>query len=166
MKQRHYAVYVETVWNGKDYSRACSSVYLCDIDGCNTGQMITLTMCGGKDEGQAVMLRKATLAALNRVLAEMVEAGSEIMLYINCGYIRNALMQKQYQRWQQNGWKTEQGTDLPEGSDQWQKLLALFGTMTVLPIQKGVWEQDIEIAKMLLQTAELGAMTPEERKNA
>lgn len=107
MTQRHYDIYVESVWNCAS-SKACSSVYLLDrAIGC-CGMITTFTF-GKKDGNQAEMLRTATLAALNRTLSESVESGSKVSLYINCGYVRNVLIQKRYQQWQNNGWETEQG---------------------------------------------------------
>ena len=66
MTQRHYDIYVETVWNCAS-SKACSSVYLLDrAIGC-CGMITTFTF-GKEDGNQAEMLRTATLAAhfLNR----------------------------------------------------------------------------------------------------
>ena len=116
MTQRHYDIYVETVWNCAS-SKACSSVYLLDrAIGC-CGMMTTFTF--GKEGGnQAEMLRTATLAALNHTLSESVESGSKVSLYINCGYVRNVLIQKRYQQWQNNGWETEQGRPVAE-ADLW-----------------------------------------------
>lgn len=124
--------------------------------------MITTFTFGKKDGNQAEMLRTATLAALNRTLSESVESGSKVSLYINCGYVRNVLIQKRYQQWQNNGWETEQGRPVAE-ADLWKKLLALLGVMDVQPIQKSVWEQDYEIAKKLLRVAEFNASSPEEK---
>lgn len=160
MNQRHYDIYVESVWNCAS-SKACSTVYLLDrASGC-TGMMTSLTF-GKSDGNQAEMLRTATLAALNRTLSESVESGSKVSLYINCGYVRNVLIQKRYQQWQNNGWETEQGRPVAE-SDLWKKLLALLSVMDVQPIQKSVWEQDYEIAKKLLRVAEFNASSPEEK---
>lgn len=81
MNQRHYDIYVESVWNCAS-SKACSTVYLLDrASGC-TGMMTSLTF-GKSDGNQAEMLRTATLAALNRTLSEAVESGSKVSLYIN-----------------------------------------------------------------------------------
>ena len=126
MTQKHYDIYVETVWNCAS-SKACSSVYLLDrAIGC-CGMITTFTF-GKEDGNQAEMLRTATLAALNRTLSESVESGSKVSLYINCGYVRNVLIQKRYQQWQNNGWETEQGRPVAE-ADLWKKLLALLGVM-------------------------------------
>lgn len=128
--------------------------------GC-CGMMTTFTF--GKEGGnQAEMLRTATLAALNHTLSESVESGSKVSLYINCGYVRNVLIQKRYRQWQNNGWETEQGRPVAE-ADLWKKLLALLGIMDVQPIQKSVWEQDYEVAKKLLRVAEFNASSPEEK---
>ena len=159
MNQRHYDIYVESVWNCAS-SKACSTVYLLDrASGC-TGMMTSLTF-GKSDGNQAEMLRTATLAALNRTLSESVESGSKVSLYINCGYVRNVLIQKRYQQWQQNNWETEQGRPVAE-ADLWKKLLALLNIMDVQPVQKSVWEQNYEIAKKLLQVAEFNASSPKE----
>lgn len=113
MNQRHYDIYVESVWNCAS-SKACSTVYLLDrASGC-TGMMTSLTF-GKSDGNQAEMLRTATLAALNRTLSEAVESGSKVSLYINCGYVRDVLIQERYQQWQQNNWETEQGRPLWQG---------------------------------------------------
>lgn len=86
------------------------------------------------------------MAALNRTLSEAVESGSKVSLYINCGYVRDVLIQERYQQWQQNNWETEQGRPVAE-ADLWKKLLALLNIMDVQPVQKSVWEQNYEIAK-------------------
>jgi ribonuclease HI len=123
--------------------------------------MMTSLTFGKSDGNQAEMLRTATLAALNRTLSESVESGSKVSLYINCGYVRDVLIQKRYQQWQQNNWETEQGRPVAE-ADLWKKLLALLNIMDVQPVQKSVWEQNYEIAKKLLQVAEFNASSPKE----
>ena len=125
--------------------------------------MMTSLTFGKSDGNQAEMLRTATLAALNRTLSESVESGSKVSLYINCGYVRDVLIQERYQQWQQNNWETEQGRPVAE-ADLWKKLLALLNIMDVQPVQKSVWEQNYEIAKKLLQVAEFNASSPKENQ--
>lgn len=155
MTASRYEIYIEAVWNKK----ASRAGWCAKVKDTLIKSTMTIADAVQGDASQAVLLQRATLTGLQKALRwlkadkERLPEDEAVALYINCGYVRQVLMQKTYSTWKRNNWKDLQGNDIPE-VEHWQQVLKLLECFCVIPIQKSAWQRDMKTALACMELAE------------